>query len=183
MVVQKNREGYTNVVFNYNIPDTVTLLYDKPLDKEGDYGKYYIFKIVSEDDEVGSMLIGGKYKGEEFKSFAEHLMECKAGDKIEIVKTEQKAKNGRSFNLYKLTKLGTRDVSEFHNEKSTFETAETIELSDTEKHIVEQVKNQITGYDKEKILTYKKPLVDQMVKNGEIDEVRASFIFDKVIIK
>jgi len=181
MTVVKNQQGYTNILFQANIPERVTLLYDAPLEREGQYGKFYIFSGLSEDEQVGTFLVAETNKGENFKSFYENLMEFKAGDTLEIVKTEEKAKNGRNFFLYKITKIGEKDITPFIKNRET-SNPNTVILNDTEQKIVNDIKEQIKPIPKESLSNYKTQLTQQLVEAG-INEVRASYIFDNIILK
>ena len=180
-MIVKNDKGFRNVVLQYNIPEQMVLLYDQPMEREGKWGKYYIYNVLASDGEPATWLISEKTKGEEFKPLKANLDKFKAGDKIEVVKTEEYTKSGRQFALFKVTKVGEEDVSVHQKKTSSSSTQQQVNMSEEEKYVLDKLKNEVANYDKEKLMTYRRQFIDQLISNG-LTEIRANFLFDKYIL-
>lgn len=90
----ENRPAYK---FLTNVPTKITLLFDKPLEKEGQYGKYWIYKSTingAEESFFANIDLHGI------------LMNRKRGDVVEIKAVEDYA-NGKRTVHYVSNEVGT----------------------------------------------------------------------------
>lgn len=173
---EKNGIVYNNLRFSdmgVGEEDTFEFKTDKPYEGNGQWGKFYAFKLKYKEQDC-SVIVNTKTKSTQFGvPLCDVLKKFRTGDVVKISKREGTTKVGQ----YKFVYFNVQKVGGDNNETETSE-EEDVEvnanLSDVEKELVEGLKEK-TEYDKDQH-------IEVCMKNG-LDEQRAKYIVEEYILK